>query len=145
MGQCHVHLLHQIATIRSAKSASIDRGTMRLIIFLLAVFQLLAASDRLTADEHVGKTTGGSLTAGHRFEYPTIQDSNSGNVYRLDWCYGWAQRCGQDAADAFCQANGYRRTYNFEKQSNVAPTWVIQAHRTCNEGHCDSFSFIDCE
>jgi hypothetical protein len=78
-----------------------------------------------------------------RFQYPTTND-DSGREYRLDWCYEWSARCGQAAADAFCQAHGRNRAASFEKQDGVAPTWVPLAHRYCKQGRCDGFSFIDC-
>lgn len=33
--------------------------------------------------------------------------------YALDGCYEYTKQCGDDAADAFCQQNGYLEAFDY--------------------------------
>ena len=68
--------------------------------------------------------------------------------YRLDWCKVFEGQCGKDAADAFCQANGYKSAHSFEIDQNVkVQTMIISNNAICDPAHhsCDSFKFISCQ
>jgi len=76
------------------------------------------------------------------FDQPMHRD------YRLDWCKFFEGQCGQPAADAFCQANGYKTVHSFEIDSNVkVQTMIISNNAICDPAHhsCDSFKFIKCQ
>ena len=38
---------------------------------------------------------------------------------RLDWCFNWAQGCGQQAADAFCKHHGFTTAQTFSKATDI--------------------------
>ncbi len=67
---------------------------------------------------------------------------------RLDWCFKWAEQCGQPAADVFCRLNGYSRATSFTKAENVGQngivTYVIGSARQCQDPACDAFQNVRC-
>jgi len=66
---------------------------------------------------------------------------------RLDWCRVWANECGQPAANAFCQSEGYSGATSFTKASNIgafAKTRVIGSGQVCDQPGCDGFAKIRC-
>jgi hypothetical protein len=66
---------------------------------------------------------------------------------RLDWCSGWANGCGQPAANAFCSYKGFNQALNFKKATNIGlthPTRVISTGAVCDQGFCDGFKRIKC-
>lgn len=66
---------------------------------------------------------------------------------RLDWCRVWANECGQPAAKAFCQSEGYAKAKSFAKASNIgafAKTRVIGSGQVCDQPGCDGFAWIKC-
>ncbi len=82
---------------------------------------------------------------------PTIV--RGGRKLRLDWCFFWEQRCGQEAADAFCRLRGHERALELAQDPsigcNLEPTAIIgQADVFCpgkSPGHrCDGFERIVC-
>jgi hypothetical protein len=84
-------------------------------------------------------TFSGLAQAGEQtFHRPTISG------VRLDWCYHWAQECGQPAADAFCRQEGYDRATKFAQVPDVPPTYVLGDQRTCNAPGCDAIGDITC-
>jgi hypothetical protein len=79
-------------------------------------------------------------TASVRIEEPRVDG------VLLDWCRVYADRCGQPAADAFCRANGYRRSVRFVKWVNpLKPTKIISDGSICDAEGCDSFRWIECK
>jgi hypothetical protein len=63
----------------------------------------------------------------------------------LDYCRVGGSKCGQPATDAFCRANGYRRTVRYVKAENVGqPTLNIADKTICDGAECDSFVWIEC-
>ncbi|MFP1632684.1 FecR domain-containing protein [Zhengella sp. ZM62] len=77
----------------------------------------------------------------HTFDRPTW------NGYRLDLCVLWAQRCGQEAADAYCQANGFAAAESFAEESDIGlatPTQLIGSGEICDQVFCDGFRYITC-
>ena len=64
----------------------------------------------------------------------------------LDWCRRFAEKCGQPAADAFCRANGYRRSVRFVQWIDPGkPTKIISDGQICDSEGCDSFRWIECK
>lgn len=66
---------------------------------------------------------------------------------RLDWCYNWGVGCGQQAADAFCQAKGFVNATGFDIANDIgasSPTRLIGTGAVCDQGFCDGFSHITC-
>ncbi len=74
-----------------------------------------------------------------RYDAPVL------NGYRVDWCFQWAEQCGQGAADAFCRAKGHARAASFNKAANVPPTRLIGTGAICAQPGCDSFQQIICQ
>lgn len=75
-----------------------------------------------------------------RFDKPTVDG------VLLDWCRLYADKCGQPAADAFCRANGYRRTVRYVKWNGPGlPTKIISNGQICDDPGCDSFVWIECK
>jgi hypothetical protein len=67
---------------------------------------------------------------------------------RLDACYEWADRCGEEPATAWCQTKGFARAVEFPIE-NVGNrglgTRLISTQAECREQFCASFSHITCE
>ena len=63
---------------------------------------------------------------------------------RLDWCYKWAQFCGQAAAEAYCAAKGFNDAKGFEKDDDIGYTRVIGSGQICNDPNCDGFTYVKC-
>lgn len=66
---------------------------------------------------------------------------------RLDWCVNWAQGCGKAAANKFCKAKGFTKSYGFGKANNIGashPTRLIGTGAICDQAMCDGFSVIGC-
>ncbi|MBN9254557.1 MULTISPECIES: hypothetical protein [unclassified Mesorhizobium] len=72
------------------------------------------------------------------FKHPKV----GGN--RLDWCFKFQNGCGEKAANAWCQDQGYKNATSFTKAANVGLTRTIGDSSLCADSHCDSFSQITC-
>jgi hypothetical protein len=78
---------------------------------------------------------------------PPIVELQDGRSYRLDWCLNWGTKCGQEAADAYCNENGYSQAAEFEQDVDIGretPTWVLGEQKVCDQDSCDGFKFITC-
>jgi hypothetical protein len=67
---------------------------------------------------------------------------------RLDACYEWGQRCGQDAATAWCKTQGFTRAIDFQTETvgdRHIVTKLIGTQVECREPFCASFVYITCE
>jgi len=66
---------------------------------------------------------------------------------RVDICLNWGSGCGQAAADAFCQREGFARAVEFTVAEDIgaeSPTLVMGDGRLCSEAYCDGFARIRC-
>ena len=67
--------------------------------------------------------------------------------YRVDWCRDWASNCGEPAATAFCQAQGYTRADTWSLAEDIGtqhPTKVISTGQICAASLCDGIEQIQC-
>jgi hypothetical protein len=69
--------------------------------------------------------------------------------YRVNYCETKGIGCGQDAADAFCDAKGYDDAADFEQSSPVPPgakpPRFIGNGKICKGPGCYAFNSITCE
>lgn len=68
--------------------------------------------------------------------------------YRIDACYEWANRCGEEPATAWCKLNGFKRAIDFPTEnvgSRGIVTKLIGTQAECKEPFCASFKYIKCE
>ncbi len=69
--------------------------------------------------------------------------------YRLNYCETKGSGCGQDAADAFCDARGYDEASDFVQSSpvppGVKPSRFIGNNKLCKGPGCYAFNSITCE
>jgi hypothetical protein len=66
---------------------------------------------------------------------------------RLDACFTWAERCGEEAATAWCKDQGYIRAIEFPIENvgeRGASTKLIGTQQICRESFCASFAQITC-
>jgi len=67
--------------------------------------------------------------------------------YRLDWCLDFGSNCGEPAATAFCQAQGYTDAVAWSVAQDIGaqdPTKVLGTGQVCAESFCDGFEQIQC-
>jgi hypothetical protein len=70
------------------------------------------------------------------------------NGNRLDWCVNWGVGCGQEAADKYCQSQGYGSAANLQIANDIgagSPTRLIGTGAVCDQAFCDGFTFITCQ
>jgi hypothetical protein len=72
---------------------------------------------------------------------PKYDGPKAGND-RLDNCWMLAKNCGQEAADKYCQINGYQRAKRFDTEP-ASPTQTLVGQR-CTGSNCRAFKFITC-
>ena len=66
---------------------------------------------------------------------------------RLDACYEWAKRCGEDAASAWCRGQGYTRATAYPVENvgeRGVSTKLIGTNAVCKEKFCEAFVHITC-
>lgn len=66
---------------------------------------------------------------------------------RVDICLEWGAQCGQPAADAFCQEQGFDAALAWEPDEDigaVTPTVVLAGRAVCDDPSCDGFATITC-
>ena len=83
---------------------------------------------------------GGSDT--HLYKKPKLGGA------RLNYCLKNGVGCGQDAADAFCDAKGYDDAADFSQSAPLTaliPTRYIGNGKICTSGICFAFATITCE
>lgn len=69
------------------------------------------------------------------------------NGKRLDICVNWGVDCGQPAADAFCQMEGWAGAKSFAISEDIGasnPTRLIGTGAICDQDFCDGFTSITC-
>ena len=77
-----------------------------------------------------------------KFFEPTYGDQ------RLDACYEWGQRCGEEAASAWCKTKGFKHAVDFPTEnvgSRGIGTRLIGTQVVCKHPNCSSFAYIVCE
>jgi hypothetical protein len=62
---------------------------------------------------------------------------------RLDWCKNFAADCGKPAADAYCQSQGWAKSYTFAIDENIGRTRLMTG-AVCEDSFCDGFRYIGC-
>ncbi len=75
------------------------------------------------------------------FRFPVHGD------FRLNYCYEMGKRCGEPAAQAWCEAQGFATAASWKRDANVGglfPTIVIGEDRICARYLCDGFEEITC-
>lgn len=67
--------------------------------------------------------------------------------HRLDVCLRWGTDCGKPAADAFCGAKGFPRSFYSvpDAESGYSSTRVIGTGEVCDQPFCRGFQMIICE
>ncbi len=82
-----------------------------------------------------------SALASQTFQYPVHE------IYRLNYCLNLDKDCGAPAAQAWCQAQGFRRSSAWKIDENIGslfPTIVLGTDRICAQFICDGFQEITC-
>lgn len=77
------------------------------------------------------------------FENPMVDED-----HRLDLCLSWGADCGEPAATAFCEAEGFEKAARWEVANDIgdrAPTKTLRDGLVCDEGFCDGFGSVTCE
>lgn len=87
---------------------------------------------------HNTNTDKGSATTIVTFFNPKV-----GGV-ALDICREWSQNCGKPAADAWCQAHGYKGAFTYKVKNDTPPTRIISTGQICNFNYCDRIVKIQC-
>jgi hypothetical protein len=64
---------------------------------------------------------------------------------RVDWCLNWATNCGKPAADAFCDARGFKQAVSFQSEITGGPTWVAGDRKICLHPACGALAAVACE
>ena len=72
------------------------------------------------------------------FANPTVDGT------AVDYCLNWASNCGEPAASAFCQSQGFARSVSHTFQLHAPPTLVIGDRKICNENGCTRMTSITC-
>jgi hypothetical protein len=89
------------------------------------------------------------FVAGHsaNAEEQTFKKPKTGG-YRLDWCYKFGAKCGDYAADKYCQTRGFDGQVDNEIDEDIGEfteTKVLGTGQICDEDICDGFKYITCE
>jgi hypothetical protein len=76
-----------------------------------------------------------------------VKPKQGGN--RLDWCLNWASGCGEEAANAWCNAKGFAggaSSFSIAKDiGGTTPTRLLATNAVCDQDFCDGFAKITCE
>ncbi len=68
--------------------------------------------------------------------------------YRLDACFEWATRCGEEPATEWCKKNGFKRAVDYPTETvgdRGIVTMLIGTQATCREPFCAAFKYVACE
>lgn len=78
------------------------------------------------------------------YEYPIRYGSYN---TLLDWCYRWGNQCGEQAAQTFCEKEGYARQIYFSGPRNITTgekTRIVSSKEICDQPSCGTFAQITC-
>ncbi len=139
-----VSLLGGGIEIRELRIPSISR-TSRVLSFLvgsvfigLALFLIFYQNDKTSFPDNSGPP----LSERQTFNEPMYAG------YRIDACYEWANRCGEEPATAWCKANGFKLAIDYPTEnvgSRGIVTKLIGTQAECREPFCASFKYIECQ
>jgi hypothetical protein len=68
--------------------------------------------------------------------------------FRLDACFVWADRCGQEPANEWCKSKGFKRAIDYSTETvgdQGIVTKLIGTQGICKESFCAGFKYIKCE
>ena len=67
---------------------------------------------------------------------------------RLDACYEWGTRCGEEPATEWCKSQGFRRAVDYPTETvgdRGIITKLIGTQAICREAFCAAFKYVACE
>jgi hypothetical protein len=133
-----------LITAQEASDASIPvlqaeskKRSLWLIVSVLAVSALSVGSLLYLYGRDLFATLGFGKTNTAIF-IPTYKDMG-----RLDVCYTFGKKCGQEVANMYCRIQGYETAATFETE-HATPTRIIGTGETCNGDFCVAFTQIVC-
>lgn len=97
--------------------------------------------DNSTDSSTSGRADGGTKNADGTVSYASTR-MDSGN---LDYCLSYGTDCGQPAADAWCQQQGFSSATSFEVSWGSPPTVILSTGEICDGAHCDQISSVTCD
>jgi TIR domain len=68
--------------------------------------------------------------------------------FRLDTCYEFGTRCGEEPATEWCKKKGFERAVDYQTETvgdRGIITKLIGTQATCREAFCTAFKYIACE
>lgn len=127
----------QIAGFARATSVSVGA-----VFIALAVFLNAKPKESAAAPEPAQALVSEEPRNAQTFDAPTYDG------IRLDACFEWGNRCGEEAATAWCRTRGFKSSTSHELENVGArkiPTKLIGTQQICREQFCTSFAHITCE
>lgn len=104
----------------------------------------------LTIDEHSACTPEDNVCVAFDFIACSVLEQTYYDPmvreYALDGCYTLETGCGDEAADAFCQDEGYSEATEYSLVEAEEETMYIGNYVICNPSHheCNTFLYITC-
>ncbi|MEP6606358.1 MAG: toll/interleukin-1 receptor domain-containing protein [Nitrosospira sp.] len=68
--------------------------------------------------------------------------------YRLDSCYEWGTRCGEEPATEWCKQKGFKHAIDFSMETvgnRGIPTKLIGTQAICREAFCTAYKYVECK
>ena len=76
-----------------------------------------------------------------------VQNPATGETFPLSNCLGWGERCGKEAADAFCRSRGYEEARLFSDRTRPGKAWIPNPHNrnhVCRDTGCGALTDVEC-